>query len=56
MSVGMLLTCLDIFADVKLLELSRQRKYITIRLLPWEEKADISKSRTMQRLMRAKEE
>ena len=56
MSVGMLLTCLDIFADVKLLELSRQHKYITIRLLPWEEKADISKSRTMQRLMRAKEE
>ena len=44
------------FADVKLLELSRQHKYITIRLLPWEEKADISKSRTMQRLMRAKEE
>ena len=50
MSLGQLLTCLDIFADVGLLELTRQHKHITVRLVPTEGKADLSQSRTMQLL------
>ena len=55
LNLGMLLTCLDIFADVGLLETQRQQKYITIRLLPCGKKADLGQSQTMQRLLRAKE-
>ena len=55
LNLGQLMTCLDIFADVELLQLQRYHKYITIRLLPRQEKADILGSRTMQRLMAAKE-
>ncbi len=55
MSLGMLMTCLDIFADVGLLQTQRQHKYITIRLVPRSDKADLNASRTMQRLMAAKE-
>ena len=55
MSLGKLLTCLDIFADVDLLQMQRLHKYITIRLTPGENKADLSQSRTMQRLLRVKE-
>ena len=55
MSLGKLLTCLDIFADVGLLEVQRHHKYLTIRLLPRQDKADLSQSRTMQRLLAAKE-
>ncbi len=50
-----MLTCLDIFADVGLLETGRHHKYITVRLLPVTAKADLSTSRTMQRLLAAKE-
>ncbi len=53
--LGQLLTCLDIFADVKLLELQRLHKYIVIRLVYPQNKADLMESRTMQRLMTAKE-
>lgn len=53
--LGQLLTCLDIFADVGLLEVSRHHKYITVRLLPAAQKADLNESRTMQRLVAAKE-
>ena len=54
-SLGMLMTCLDIFRDAGLLELRRFHKYITLRLLPRQEKADLTASRTMQQLLAAKE-
>ena len=53
LSLGMLLTCLDIFTDVGLLELQKQHKYISVRILPAGEKADLNRSKTMQRLMAA---
>ena len=55
MSLGQLSVCLDIFRDVGLLEVTRLHKYITIRLTPGSEKADLNTSRTMQLLLRAKE-
>ena len=55
LSLGELLTCLDIFADVELLQLQRQRKLMTIRLSAPSGKADLNQSRTMQLLLRAKE-
>ena len=55
MRLGQLLICLDIFADVGLLELDRQHKHMTIRLIPTEGKADLTQSRTMQLLVAAKE-
>ncbi len=55
LSLGKMLTCLDVFADVGLLETQRQHKHITVRLLPAESKADLNESRTMQRLVAAKE-
>jgi len=51
--LGQLLTCLDIFADVGLLEIQRLHKNIVIRLLPSETKADLTTSRTMQQLTAA---
>lgn len=55
LSVGQLLTLLDIFADVGLLEVRRQNRYISIRRLPIAGKADLNASETMQALLRAKE-
>ncbi len=55
LSLGQLLTCLDIFRDVGLLETQRHRKYIAIRLTPGPGKADLNSSATMQMLLRAKE-
>ena len=55
MSLGQLITCLDIFRDVGLLEIQRLHKYVSIRLTPGSEKADLNESPTMQRLLRAKE-
>jgi single-stranded-DNA-specific exonuclease len=55
LTLGQLLTCLDIFADVKLLTLEQQRKYITIRLTTPSGKADLTTSQTMQQLLQAKE-
>ncbi len=56
LSMEQMLTCLDIFADVGLLDLQRQHKYITIRLIPTSQKADLTQSRTMQLLLTAKEQ
>ncbi len=53
LSLGKLLTCLDIFSDVGLLQVTRQHKHITIRIIPTDEKADLSQSRTMQLLTAA---
>ncbi len=55
LDLGKLLTCLDIFADVGLLQTGRQHKYITVRLIPTAEKADLNTSRTMQKLLSFKE-
>jgi single-stranded-DNA-specific exonuclease len=55
LSLGKLLTCLDIFADVGLLSLQRLHKHLSIRLTPTAGKADLSRSRTMQRLLQGKE-
>ena len=55
MSLGQLMTCLDIFRDVGLLDIKKQHKYITIRLTPGDKKADLNESLTMQRLLQAKE-
>ena len=54
LSVGRLLTCLDIFADVGLLKLQRQHKYIRIELNQTSGKADLNQSKTMQLLLQAK--
>ena len=55
LELGQLLTCLDIFADVELITIQRLHKYIQIRLTQRSGKADLTQSRTMQRLMAAKE-
>ena len=55
LSLGQLITCLDIFRDVGLLDLTRLHKHYQIRLTPGTEKADIQTSRTLQRLLHAKE-
>ncbi len=55
LGVDQLLTCLDIFADVGLLQLQRQNKYIVISLASPTVKADLMNSATMQKLVRLKE-
>ncbi len=55
LSLGQMLTCLDIFRDVGLLEVTRLHKSLTIRLTPGSTKADLTTSQTMQRLLQAKE-
>ena len=55
LSLGRLLVCLDIFADVGLLATQRMNKYISIRLTHGSQKADLTRSQTMQRLLRMKE-
>jgi len=55
LTLGQLMTCLDIFQDVGLLRLHRMHKYISITLTPGRDKADLSESRTLQLLLQAKE-
>ena len=55
LSLEQLLTCLDIFCDVGLLDTQRLHKYLSIRLTPGGGKADLNRSQTMQRLLHAKE-
>ena len=55
MELGQLLTCLDIFSDVGLLDIQRQHKHLTIKQIPITQKADLNESPTMQRLLAAKE-
>ncbi|MBP3673622.1 MAG: single-stranded-DNA-specific exonuclease RecJ [Oscillospiraceae bacterium] len=55
LSLGQLLTCIDIFRDVGLLNTQRLHKYLAISLTPGTEKADLNRSQTMQTLLRAKE-
>ena len=51
LSLDQMLVCIDIFADVGLLETARLHNDITVRLLPATEKADLNTSRTMQKLL-----
>ena len=55
LSLGQLMTCLDIFRDVGLLDMARVHKNLHIRLTPGSKKADLTTSQTMQRLLQAKE-
>ena len=55
LSLGRMMTCLDIFSDVGLLQTRRMHKYLSIRLTPGAEKADLHRSRTMQLLLQTKE-
>ena len=55
LELGQLMTCLDIFADVGLLQYSRQHKYISISIVSGNQKADLNSSATMQKLLRVKE-
>ena len=55
LSLGQMMTCLDIFADVKLLTITRQHRCITITLASFSGKADLNQSQTMQQLLQAKE-
>ena len=55
LSLGQMMTCLDIFGDVGLLQAQRMHKYISIRLTPGPQKADLNESETLQRLLHAKE-
>ena len=55
MSLGQLMTCLDIFRDVGLLQSRRHHKNLILTLTPGSEKADLNESATLQQLLRAKE-
>jgi len=55
LNLGQLLTCLDIFQDVALLQLQQQHRYITVELTPGTQKADLNDSQTLQILVQAKE-
>ena len=55
LSLGRLLTCLDIFSDVGLLRTCRMHKSISIQLIHGTAKADLNQSPTMQLLQHAKE-
>ena len=55
LSLGQLMTCLDIFRDVELLTIRRHHKDLILTLTPGTEKADLNQSATMQLLLRVKE-
>ena len=55
LALGQMMVCLDIFRDVNLITLEHKHKYISLCLVPQQEKADLMQSRTMQRLNAAKE-
>ena len=53
--LGQLLTCLDVFREVELLQVTNCHKHLSIRLTPGPGKADLTESPTLQRLLQAKE-
>ena len=55
LTLGQMMTCLDIFRDVGLLTSQRMHKYLILTLTPGSEKADLNQSQTMQLLLQAKE-
>ena len=54
MHLGKLLTCLDIFADVELIQVEKLHRHLTVKLLPTTGKADLNTSKTMQILLNVK--
>ena len=55
LEVAQLMTCLDIFADVGLLQVQKLAKHLQIRINCVNGKADLQQSATMQRLLQLKE-
>ncbi len=55
LSLGQLMTCLDIFAEVGLLKLQQHHRHLSVELIAFEGKADLNQSPTMQLLLQAKE-
>ena len=55
LSLEKMLTCLDIFRDVGLLQAQRQHKYIFLRVNTDAEKTDLNLSPTLQKLLQVKE-
>ena len=55
LSLEKMLTCLDIFADVGLIKLERQHKYILVQADLCAKKTDLNLSPTMQQLLQVKE-
>lgn len=55
LNLGQLMTCLDIFRDVGLLQTERHQECLTVTLTPGPGKADLSQSKTMQILLHMKE-
>ncbi len=55
LSLEKLLTCLDIFSDVGLVQTQHHHKHISLRLIPRQDKADLNQSQTIQYLQAAKE-
>lgn len=55
MELEQMMTCLDIFRDVGLLDTRQRHKYISITLTPRPGKADLNSSKTMQLLLQVKE-
>ena len=55
MNLSQMLVCLDIFSEVALLQLERQHKNLIITLAAPGQKADLSSSHTMQKLLQGKE-
>ena len=55
LSLGQMMTCLDIFQDVHLLNTRKMHKQLSIRLTPGTGKADLNESTTLQQLLKAKE-
>ena len=55
LSLNRLMTCLDVFSDVGLLQTQRLHKNMIIRLQSPAQKADLNQSKTMQILLRLKE-
>ena len=55
MSLGQMMTCLDIFRDVGLLDVERMHRHIVVRVRPNTGKVDLTTSKTMQLLLQAKE-
>ena len=55
LEIAQLMTCLDIFADVGLLQVQKLAKHLQIRINCVNGKADLQQSATMQRLLQLKE-
>ena len=55
LSLGQLMTCLDVFQEVGLLQVEKHHKHLTILLTPGPGKADLNESPTLQKLLQAKE-